>query len=665
MIQNRFLKMTLVLALVLVVVAACAPAPAPTAAPPPPPTSAPPTVAPAATAAPIATVAAAPTKPPAVKYSEAPILADLSKSGKLPAVEQRISDEPLVVPPAEEIGQYGGLWRLAWKGPSDYHAYGRLIYEPVIRWGRTTKDPIQPGLAKKWEVAPDGKTVTLYFRKGLKWSDGLPWTVDDIIFWWEDIETNKDVTAAPHAEWVVNGKPMTLEKVDDLTIRLKFDGPNGLVPQILAYKGNQWPMSFERFGFFAPAHYLKQFMPKYNKAMTDYKQFEAKADDLNTERPAMTAWTVSQYKAGDPKMIASRNPYYWKVDPQGQQLPYIDQLQYTLVENNDAIAAQALACSIDMQYRNMDLKNFPLFTENAKKCDYRVLRWTASVGTMLGFWPNETYPDDAELRRIFQDKNFRIGLSHAIDRNRLNTVAYLGQGIVNAEPVVIDSPYFVPEDAKLYTEYDTKLAAEFLDKAGLKVGPDGKTRMRSDGKPLEVNVETERTGAELDAVQLVVSDWNAVGVKATLKTMSRELFNTRTYGNLMQVAVWQTGKALEPWSDPMVILPIDQRTYFAPAFGVYYNTGGAKGEKPTGKFAEIIQLWDQLKLTTDPAKQAAIGKQIVKLNTGEVWTITTVGMATVPVIVKNNFRNVPDKYIDDTVVWSPGALDPSHFFFKK
>jgi peptide/nickel transport system substrate-binding protein len=593
------------------------------------------------------------------------MLADLIKAGKLPPVEQRISDEPLVVPPYEEIGQYGGIWRMAWKGPADYHAYGRLIYEPVIRWPRNPKDSLQPGLAKKWEVSSDGKTVTLYFRKGLKWSDGVPWTVDDIIFWWEGIETNKAVTANPHAEWVVNGKPMTLEKVDDLTIRLKFDGPNGLVPQILAYKGNQWPMSFERFGFFAPAHYLKQFMPKYNTAMTDYKQFEAKADDLNSERPAMTAWTISQYKAGDAKMIASRNPYYWKVDPQGQQLPYIDQLQYTLVENNDAIAAQALSCAIDMQYRNMDLKNFPLFNENAKKCDYRVLRWSSSYATMVGLWPNQSYPDDPVLRQIFQDKNFRIGLSLAINRAKINSVSYLEQGVINAEPVVPDSASYVPEIGQLNTQYDPKQAGDYLDKAGLKLGPDGKTRMRPDGKPLEITVETERTGADLDAVQLVLADWNAVGVKATIKTETRELFNTRVFGNQIQVMVWQTGKGVEPWPDPANIVPIDNRSYIAPGFGTYYNSGGAQGEKPVGKIADGLQLWTQLKAATDPAKQLDLEKQIIRMNTEEVWTITTVGMVTVPLIVKNNFRNVPDKYSDDTTVWSPGALDPSHFFFKK
>ena len=111
----------------------------------------------------------------------------------------------------------------------------------------------------------------------------------------------------------------------------------------------------------------------------------------------MTPWVVSQYKAGDPKLIATRNPYYWKVDEKGQQLPYIDTIEFTLVENNDAIAAKALACEIDMQFRNMDLKKFPLFKENETNCAYRVFQWPSAQGTTLAFWPNQSYAADPEL----------------------------------------------------------------------------------------------------------------------------------------------------------------------------------------------------------------------------------------------------------------------------
>ncbi len=604
---------------------------------------------------------------PGTKFQEAPMLATLVQQGKLPPLAERlpVPEDVLVVRPIEAVGEYGGTWHRVWKGPADFHAYGRENYEEVLRWPRNPKDPVQPGLAKRWDVSDGGRTVTLNFRRGLKWSDGKPWTVDDIIFWWQDIELNKQLSSAPHSEWVLGEKPMTLEKVDDYTIRLKFAAPAGMIQQFLAFHGNQWPLAFERFGFFAPAHYLKQFHPKYNSSLKDYKLFNEKADDLNPERPAMTPWPVSQYNPGDAKLIATRNPYYWKVDPEGRQLPYIDRIELTLVENNEAAAGLALSCQIDMQYRSMDLKKYPLFVEKSKACNYRVHRWASGSGSQVVFWPNQSYPGDPVLRKIFQDRNFRIALSVAINRKRINSVAYLDQGVINSEVVVPDSPYYVPEVATLYTDYTPKPAAEYLDRAGLKVGPDGKTRLRPDGRPLEVTIETSLGGADLDAIQLVAADWNAVGVRTAVKTMSRDLYWPRATGNEVQIATWNLDRGIEPFVDPIYVFPFDERSWMAPAFGTYYKTGGAQGERPAGNLARAQQLYELFKVTVDRAKQVDLGKKLIRMAAEEVTTITTVGLVPVPLIVKNNFRNVPEHYSQDWIIMSDGNLDPCQFFFKR
>jgi len=169
----------------------------------------------------------------------------------------------------------------------------------------------------------------------------------------------------------------------------------------------------------------------------------------------------------------------------------------------------------------------------------------------------------------------------------------------------------------------------------------------------------------VDALQLIVEAWNAVGVKTALKTMNRDAFWPRATGNQVQISVWSTDRGLEPFVDPIYIFPFDERSWMAPAFGTYYKTAGAKGTKPTGKLAEAQALFDQFKATIDPAKQLEIGKQLVKMSVEEVWTLQTVGMTPVPTVVKNNFRNVPEKYTADWIFMAPGNLDPSHFFFKK
>ena len=133
-----------------------------------------------------------------------------------------------MVEPVDSVGVYGGVWHRAWRGVSDFHAFGRIIYDPVLRWPRDPSGDIQPGLADTWTFSDDGKALTLHFREGLKWSDGVPFTVDDVIFWWDAIETDPNVTAAIHSEWMVGGEPMTLEKIDDNTITLHFAAPERL-----------------------------------------------------------------------------------------------------------------------------------------------------------------------------------------------------------------------------------------------------------------------------------------------------------------------------------------------------------------------------------------------------------------------------------------------------
>ena len=646
---RRWTMLFSVLVLVAMFAAACAPAATPTSAPKP-------------TQATQATKA--PTAMPAGKYSESPMLAALVKDGKLPPVEKRLPDKPMVVTPLQEVGVYGGVWRGAWKGPADYHAYGRQNVEGVLAWPPDPKLPLEYNLAEKYEFSNDNKDITLFFRKGLKWSDGQPWTVDDIIFWWENIETNKELTAAPHGEWLTSGKPMTLEKIDEITIKLKFNAPNGLILRMLAFHGSQWPMNFERFGFYAPAHFLKQYLPKFNTDIKDYKTFNEKADYLNPGVPVMTPWMVSSYKAGDPKLVATRNPYYWKVDPKSQQYPYIDTMEFTLVENNDAIAALALACNIDFQFRGMDLKKFPLSKENESKCKYTVQRWPAAQGTMVALWPNQSYTEDPVLGTIFANKDFRIALSYAIDRKKINSVSYLDQGVINSEPVVKDSPFFLAETATLYSEFDPKKSAEFLDKAGLKMGPDGKVRLRPDGKPLEITIETERVGADLDALQLVAENWNAVGVKTVVKTETRDLFWPRATGNQIQVSVWGTDRGLEPFVDPIYVFPFDERSWMAPAFGTYYKTSGTQGIKPIGKLAESQVLYDQMKVTTDQTKLVDLGKQMIKIATEDAWTISLVGSVPAPTIIKNNMRNVPTTVTQDWIFFTPGNQKPYTFYYK-
>ncbi|MEW6233330.1 MAG: ABC transporter substrate-binding protein [Chloroflexota bacterium] len=643
--------LTLLLSVVVIlslVLPGCAPTPTPVATP---------------TALPPAT----PTAPPKAKYNEAPALAELVKAGKLPPVDQRlpVPEDVLVVQPIEKIGKYGGTWHGGFTGIKDFHAYGRYVYEPVLRWPRDPKDPVQPGIAKRWEWSADGKTLTLYLRKGIKWSDGNPFTTKDITFWWEDIELDTNITKAPHAEWVIDGKPMELEVVDDYTIKLKFAQPNGLAERVgLAFHGNQWPLGFERFGFFAPRHYLSQFHPKYNKELKDYKLFEDKAFDFNTDRPVLTAWQIKEWGPGATRLVAKRNPYYWKVDPAGNQLPYIDEISLDLFESDQALNLAAISGKIDFQFRRMALANYPVFKENEKKYGYHILPWPDAIPSKLGFFFNQSVADPS-LRKIFQNKKFRQAMAVAIDRAKINEVSYLGLGKPRNFTVVPDSPYYQSELENLNAQYDRSLANSLLDEIGLKKGPDG-WRTKPDGTRLEITVEGmvwEKSMA--DEMELVVAAWNAVGVKTSLKTMAREIYWPRACANEVQVATWTTDRGLVPMVDPIYLFPFDERSWMAPLFGVWYKSGGKMGEEPPEEFKKAMDLYSKYKVTVDPKEEVKIGKEIVKMAAENLWVVGTVGMVPNVVVVKDNFKNVPKDFTTDWIIMSPGTLDPHQFYFEK
>jgi peptide/nickel transport system substrate-binding protein len=612
---------------------------------------------------------AAPPPAPAPKAAaegghEAPMLAELVAKGALPPLAQRLPAEPQVVQPVESVGKYGGTWHRAFLGVKDFHALGRLIYDTVLRWPRNPADPIQPGLAKEWKWSSDGKELTLYFRKGLKWSDGAPFTVDDVIFWWEDIENDTHITQAPHGEWVVKGVPMKLEKIDDITLKLKFAAPNGLAETVgLAFHGCQWPLGFERFGFFAPQHYLKQFHPKYNPSV-DYKTFEDKAFNFNTDLPVMYAWKVAQWSPGATFMVAERNPYYWRVDTAGNQLPYIDRIHFSLVENNEALNLLGIAGKLDMQHRRIDFAKYTVYQENAAAGGYHLLLWSMAQASNITLFPNQSY-GDPKYRALMQNLKFRQALSVAIDRDTINKVALLGQGIPRTITVVRDSPLFQKDIETYYAQFDRAKAQALLLEAGLKKGADGFFTF-PDGSPVELIVEgTDAvSGSSMDALELVVENWKAAGLKTVLKTMSRDIYWPRANANEIMIATWETDRGLVPMIDPIYQFPFDERSWMAPAFGTWYKSEGKQGEAPTPELKELMDLYDQYKSSVDAAKQLEIAKKIVRLSTERLNAIGTVGMSPGLVVVKNNFHNVMEHHTSDWLVFTPGTMDPCQFWME-
>ena len=167
-------------------------------------------------------------------FNEAPMLAERVAAGELPPVEERLPEEPLVLQPVDEIGKYGGTWSRGFLGPGDGENGNRINASDKLLFWDYTGTVIVPSLAKGWELSEDAKTTTVFLRKGVKWSDGEPFTADDFVFWFEDLYSNPDIVPTGIADMSVNGKPGRVVKVDDYTVNFEFDDPYPLFVDMLA-----------------------------------------------------------------------------------------------------------------------------------------------------------------------------------------------------------------------------------------------------------------------------------------------------------------------------------------------------------------------------------------------------------------------------------------------
>jgi len=605
------------------------------------------------------------------KFSEAPQLADLVKQGKLPSIDKRLPEKPIVVVPVEEVGQYGGTWRMAMSGRGDTMLLVREIdYEGLVRIDPTLSI-VLPGVAESWKIGGNGRTFTFYLRKGLKWSDGEPFTADDIMFWYKDILLNKELTPVP-PKWLTSEEEVAkVEKLDNYTVRFSFKKPAGLFLPMLATTSGR--------NLITPSHYLKQFHPNYvtkdkleelikkEKLNTWINLFSNKNDPwMNPELPVLNAWKVVTPIGTGTRVSLERNPYYWKVDTAGNQLPYIDRVTADIVESGEVSKMKALNGEIDMQSRGIgqNIADYPLFMENREKGDYRLIRQTHTSMNQHTIIFNLNHKDPV-LRKLFNDRRFRIALSHAINRQEIIDLVFLGL----AEPWQISpqrgTPLFHEAAAKNYTEYDPKKANQLLDEIGLTKRDRDGFRLRPDGKTLEITIEI--SGIPGDIWEMVRKYWQAVGIKVAVKGEDRTLWDIRTAAAEYDVTSWwgDSGTGYEPLIMPYWYFPWmypDSRQ--APQWALWYQSGGKSGEVPPPEVRHQMALYDQITVATDPAKQNQLFKQILDVQAKNLYVM---GICTIPpqfIITKNNFRNVPEAY-ESGQFPTNAPVNTCQFFIKK
>jgi len=386
----------------------------------------------------------------------------------------------------------------------------------------------------------------------------------------------------------------------------------------------------------------------------------------NPELPTWNPWVVVTDAAAQ-RYRAVRNPYYFKVDPEGNQLPYIDEIAHDLVEENELYLTKTIAGEIDMQGRHIgSAANFPVLKENEAKGDYRVLEWTPTLGNSYQIMFNQSFDGDPVVAKYITDKKFRQALSVAIDRDDFIEIVSLGQGTPRQVTVMDISPDFKPEYATRYIEYDTDKANAWLDELGLdqKDGEGFRVAPES-GEALVLTISCIPTQAENN--ELIKEYWAKVGIKVVVKSEERSVHYERMSSNELQLSTWGMDGALYPlWLNYAYwIVPwIQGSSRIGPAFGLWRDTGGEQGTEPTGDMAEALELFDQAVAEVDEEKRIELASQVLDIASENVWAIGTYLLAKGFFVVKNNFRNVPEDAVSDWILRTPKNTHTEQYFIK-
>ena len=581
-------------------------------------------------------------------YNEAPMLAERVAAGELPPVDERLPEEPRVCEVYERIGDYGGTLTV---GDLTMNLSGGDVHMVMDRpnWLRISKDATYavPHILRDWEVSDDFTEVTCYMRSGMKWSDGHPLTTADVEYFCEDVLGNTEITPVPHMAFRWGGELMQLTIIDDYTFKLSFAAPHPSWELVnMAHLYGFWGNTT-----WVPSHYLKQFHIKYNDNANDLAQEEGfdfwyqlhgreNNRGQSIDRPKLEAFIPVR---DTPSMsFLERNPYYHAVDPEGNQLPYVDRVNMDRAADLSVYDAKVVGGSYDFAAFQARVVYYATYAEGAEQSDARMLLWPSGKSSECMYNVNMNYEDD-EWREVFSDDRFRKALSLAINRKEINDVIYFGNATENQLTATPTSRHYRPELALAFTEYDPEQANSLLDEMGLEWNATRTHRLWPDsGRPMIISwdfVETETPKGPI--TELVEEYWKAIGIEIRWQSITRTLLTQRVVANEEPMSLWHSGDTMDTLflSRPFPFAPHDgDESTWGVLWGRWYNTRGEMGEEPPQVIKDLFDCLDEYMITysEEPARK------VLESQAEHIWTIGTVGMAPHPLFVRNNLKNITE-----------------------
>ncbi|MBZ0300546.1 MAG: ABC transporter substrate-binding protein [Anaerolineae bacterium] len=577
-------------------------------------------------------------------YHESPMLTARVDAGELPALADRLPANPAVVTPLNEMGQYGDSLRVGFTGNNP--GWGGLWFmtgwENLVIW-KPDFSGVVPNIAESWDVSDDVREYTFHLREGMKWSDGEPFTADDIMFYIEDVVFNPEVNVAgPSADWLPQdgAADFKAEKLNDYTVKFSFANPYGTFLYNLA----TWS---GRHVTFFPKHYLMQFHAKYNPdvdALVAQEEgvenwvglFNKKAsgptDDTQgfysePERPLLYPWIITQPLGAGTTITLERNPYYWKVDPEGNQLPYIDQVVGTSYQDAESRTFAMLNGDVDY-VKDAGSDNRVVYFEAVE--NGAPIKISTNVfsdgGTTNSIHFNRTVEDPIKAE-VFGNKDFRIGMSYAINRPEIIEIVHFGQGTPSQAAPLESSPLYNEQLATQYIEYDVDKANEYLDKVlpdkdaeGFRLGPDGNrfTIVFSVSNDLGYGTNW------VQIAELLIGYWKAVGVDVTLNSMPDTQFVENKKANTIEATMYtgEGGAGITAILDPRYYVPFDYFGLFGNGwFAWRNNTTDSVQVEPPDDMKALREVYEKVLQLPSQEEQIEQMKLVLQDAADEFWVL--------------------------------------------